>query len=248
MRVKGAFEKAKFYIESHSKDSDSKFKKKKHGPCITISRETGAGADIVSEELIDFFQPYSDEFSVPWTIFDKNLIEKVLEDHHLPQTLSRYFVEDKLSELKSTVNELLGLHPNTWILVNKTSNTILQLAQIGNCVIVGRAGNVIASRLKNSFHVRLVAPLDVRIQRVMEKFDKSRSEAAEYIKKEDLARKNYLKKYFNKEVEDPLLYNMVINTALFGYKKAAQIIGKAVLHNYPQFFYFDEEEVMTHNL
>jgi cytidylate kinase len=247
MIVKGAFEKARFYIESHSKDSDLKFKKKKPGPCITISRETGAGADKVSEKLIEFFQNYSDRISAPWTVFDKNLIEKVLEDHHLPQTLSQYFVEDKLSELKSTVNELLGLHPNTWILVSKTSNTILQLAQIGNCVIVGRAGNIIASRLKNSFHVRLVAPIENRIEHIMEICDKSRPEAIEYIKKEDLARKNYLKKYFNKDVADPLLYNMVINTSPLGYNKAAEVIGNTILHNYLQFFYFDEEEVMIHN-
>jgi cytidylate kinase len=245
MVVKGAFEKARFYIESHSKDSDQKFRKKKPGPCITISRETGAGADKVSEELIEFFQNYSDNYSVPWTVFDKNLIERVLEDHHLPQTLSQYFVEDKLSELKSTVNELLGLHPNTWILVSKTSNTILQLAQLGNCVIVGRAGNIIASRLKNSFHVRLVAPAEARIGHIMDICDKSRPEAIEYIRKEDLARKNYLKKYFNKDVADPLLYNMVINTALLGYKKVAEVIGKAVLHNYSHLFYFDEEEILV---
>jgi len=193
-------------------------------------------------ELINFFQSYWNENYAPWTLFDKNLIEKVLEDHHLPQTLSQYFIEDKLSELKSTVNELLGLHPNTWILVNKTSNTILQLAQFGNCIIIGRAGNIITNKLKNSFHIRLIASIEKKMRYVMENFNLSKSEADDYIKKEDLARKNYLKKYFKKDVEDPLLYNLVLNTTSLSFKEAAEIIGKVALNNCPLFFPINKKE------
>ena len=240
MIVKGSLEKARLYIESHSKNLGQK--KKKQGPCITISRETGTGADKIGEALIEFFQPYWNKNYPPWTFFDKNLIEKVLEDHHLPQALSQFFVEDKLSELRSTVNELLGLQPNTWILVSKTSNTILQLAQIGNCIIIGRAGNIITGNLKNSFHVRLVSSIEKKARYVMDKYNMTKTESIEYIKKEDQARKNYLKKYFNKDVEDPLLYNLVINTASLGFKNTAEIIGKVVLHNLPQFFSYSEED------
>ncbi len=242
MIVKGALEKAKLYIESHSKDSDQKHKSTKLGPCITLSRETGAGADRVSQSLVEFFQPFSEESSIPWTIFDKNLIEKVLEDHHLPQKLEQYLVEDKLSELKSTMNELFGIHPHAWILVSKTSSTIIQLAHKGNVIIVGRAANVITSKLKNTFHVRLVAPLEARIPHVEEIYNLSRKEAIEFIKKEDLARKNYLKKYFNKDVDDPLLYHMIINTAQIPYRKAARMIGLAVLEKFHELFSIKEEK------
>ena len=244
MVIKGSLEKARFYIESHTKNSDRIHKKQKPGPCITISRETGAGADLVSEKLSEFLQQFNYESSTPWTVFDRNLIEKVIEDHHLPQKLSQYLVEDKLSELKSTVNELLGIHPHVWVLVSKTSNTIMQLAQIGNCIIVGRAGNIITSKLKNSFHVRLIAPVEPKIQRIMDKFNKTRKEAIEFIKEEDIARKNYLKKYFNKDVDDLSLYNIVINTGLVGYLKAAKIIGRAVMETYPDMFNVNEESLL----
>jgi len=231
MIVKGALEKAKLYIESHSRDSDQ-FQTHTHtkqGPCVTISRETGAGADKVGEALVEFFQIFSDENSIPWTAFDRNLIEKILEDHHLPQKLSQYFVEDKLSELKSMVNELLGIHPHVGVLIHTTSRTILQLAQKGNVIIVGRAANLITERLKNTFHVRLVAPIETRIQHI------------EFIKKEDLARKHYVKSYFNKDINDALLYHMVINTAQISYKKAARMIGLAVLEKFPEMFSLKEE-------
>ncbi|MDR3625978.1 MAG: cytidylate kinase-like family protein [Ignavibacteriaceae bacterium] len=241
MIVKGALEKAKLYIESHSTDSDSNRIHSKQGPCITISRETGAGADKVSEALVDFFQIFSDDNSIPWTAFDKNLIEKILEDHHLPQKLSQYFIEDKLSELKSIVNELLGIHPHVGVLIKTTSRTILQLAQKGNVIIVGRAANLITTKLKNAFHIRLVAPFDVRVQHIEEIYNFNHKEAIEFTKKEDLARMHYVKSYFNKDINDPLLYHMIINTNQIPYKKAARMIGLAVLEKFPETFSINEE-------
>src|SRR3970282_1092419 len=98
MLISGALEKARLYIETHSKEKESdkrgKFEK---GPCITISRETGAGADGISQKLVEIFQNYKKETLPDWTIFDKNLIEKVLEDHHLPKTLTEVFDEKKYS-------------------------------------------------------------------------------------------------------------------------------------------------------
>lgn len=241
MIVKGALEKAKLYIESHSRDSEFTCKQTKQGPCITISRETGSGADKVCEALVEFFQIFSDESSIPWTAFDRNLIKRILEDHHLPGKLSEYFVEDKLSELKSMVNELLGIHPHVGVIMHSTSHTILQLAQKGNVIIVGRAANLITARLKNTFHVRLVAPLEKRIQHIEVVYSLNRKDAVEYIKKEDLARKHYVRSYFNQRIDDPLLYHMVINTAQIPYKKAARMIGLAVLEKFPEMFSLREE-------
>lgn len=241
MIVKGALEKAKLYIESHSRDSEFTNKHLKQGPCITISRETGAGADKVCEALVEFFQIFSDGNSIPWTAFDRNLIERILEDHHLPNKLSQYFIEDKLSELKSMMNELLGIHPHMGVIIHSTSHTILQLAQKGNVIIVGRAANIITARLKNTFHVRLVAPLEKRIQHIEVVYSLNRKDAIEYIKKEDLARKHYIRSYFNQRVDDPLLYHMVINTAQIPYKKAARMIGLAVLERFPEMFSLREE-------
>ncbi len=236
MLVKGAFEKARIYIESRKREPDEIRGKIKRGPCITISRETGAGAGRVSEELVKYFHPINEEYLHPWTVFDKNLIEKVIEDHHLPKELSRYFVEDKLSEIKSTVNELLGIHPSSWILVNKTANTILQLAQIGNVIIVGRGSNIITKHLSNVFHVRLIAPMETKINYVMDFYRKTKKESIDFIMKEDAARRNYVKQHFNTDVSDLKMYHLVLNTGMVSYEKAARIIGESAMELYPYLF------------
>lgn len=236
MLIFGSCEKAKRYLQAHSQDSSLYRKSSKPGPCITISRETGAGADIVSNEIIDFFQSLNDDEEHPWAVFDKNLIEKVIEFHKLPQKFSQYFVEDKFPELKYTLDEVLGIHPHAWVFISKTSSTIHQLAQMGNVVIIGRAANIITAHMKNAFHVRLVAPLENRIRHIQEIHQKDRKSAIEFIKREDIARSNYLKKYFNKNVEDPQFYHLIINTGFVSYKKAARMIALAVIENMPELF------------
>jgi len=235
----GAYEKSKRYIESHTQKRESTFSKRELYPCITISRQTGAGAKPVCEKLINIMDEYSEPEGVKWAFFDKSLIEKVLEDHKLPKQLSEFMHEGKYKHLSSVVYELLGLKPAEWTLIHKTTDTILQLARMGNVVIVGRGANIITSKLNNAFHVRLVASMEKRIEHMKSLMGFTEKEALHYIKKEDENRKNYLKSYFHVDVEDPLYYHMVVNTDLLTHKGAAYLIAEAVVlkfsHLFPQF-------------
>jgi len=57
----------------------------------------------------------------------------------------------------------------------------------------------------------------------------SHKEALELVRREDLARKRYVRKYFNKDIDDPLLYHLVINTDLVSHDEAACMIAQAVV-------------------
>jgi hypothetical protein len=233
--ITGSYEKAKKYIESQQRILSEK-NKFTHGPCITISREVGAGADAVSERVCDLLQKKRRHEEVKWTVFDKNLIEKVIEDHNLPEKLSEYLEEDKITEINSMVSELLGLHPPVWLIVHKTAKTILQLAEIGNVIIIGRGANVVTAHLKNVFHVRLVAPLEDRIKHIEDIFELSRKDAIKRIKKDDVSRRHYLHHHYNKDIDDKFLYHIIINTHLLSYDDAAEMISNHVINKFPQYF------------
>jgi cytidylate kinase len=142
---------------------------------------------------------------------------------------------------------LLGGQPGIWDLIHKTTRTILQLGQTGNVIIIGRGGNIITARLKNSFHVRLVASMEDRIKHVQEYYQLDRTKSIEFIKKDDAARKNYLMTYFNKNIDDPLLYHLTINTTILPYEDAAQLIGMQVLQKFPEMFK-KIDEIFTANI
>lgn len=230
MPVIGSFEKAKHYIESHDKMLDSRTRK--GAPCITISRETGTGADRVGESLINYFA----QFNVPFTLFDKNLIDKVLEDHDLPQKLGEYLPEDKFPAIKTAMNELFGIHPSMMSLLHKTTQTILQLAGMGDVIIVGRGANIITAKLNNCVHIRLIAPLDLRIKNMETYYNMTPKEAAEFVKKEDEARNKYVKINYNRDVHDLTQYHLVLNTGQFCNEEIAEIVCGTVVMKYPERF------------
>lgn len=231
----GSYEKCKRYIDSHSPIEKS-IPPKKVYPCITISRETGAGASTVCEELIKILDANSKPEDEHWTYFDRTLIEKILEDHNLPGQISKYLQEDKYHHLSSAVNELLGLHPTQWTLLHKTTDTVLQLARMGKAIIVGRGACIITAKLHNTFHVRLIAPVENKIKYIMQHQNLSRAEAEIFMKKEDTNRRNYLASNFSKNADDPRLYHLIINTGLLSHKEAARIIAESVNWKFSNLF------------
>jgi hypothetical protein len=196
---------------------------------VTISRQAGTGGHLVANGLAQQMAALAPEDAASWAVFDRNLLERVLEDHHLPARLARYMPEDRISSIQDTLDELFGLHPPAWTLVEKTSDTILRLAGLGNVILLGRGGNIITSLLNHVFHVRLVGSLTARTEFVQadRKLDKKTAHAL--ILQEDAGRRGYLKKYFHKDIDDPQYYHLVINTPTVGHATAARLIADTLL-------------------
>ncbi len=199
-------------------------------PFVTISRQTGAGGITIGNKLIELLNREDANRTCPWTLFDKNLVEKVVEEHHFSKEVSKYMPEDKISELRDLVEEMFGLHPSEWTLVHRTSQTILHLAEMGNVILVGRGANIITRKLEHGFHLRLVGSLEKRIAHAQDYYRVSREEAKKLVEREDKGRKDYIKKHFDKDIDDPLLYHLVINTDFVSYEQAVRMICDQVLH------------------
>jgi cytidylate kinase len=197
---------------------------------VTISRQAACGAVIVAERLAHYLQQHSSGDACPWTVFDRNLIDKVLEDHNLPTRLAKFLPEDRVSQLEDIVADVFQIHPPTEAIAQQTTETILKLAGLGNVILIGRGATVITARLPHVLHVRLVAPLEKRIEHAHQFYNLTRNEAHKFCLSQDRARERYLQKYFNADINDPLLYHLTINTDLVGYDEAAKLIGETVLH------------------
>jgi cytidylate kinase len=195
---------------------------------ITISRQSGSGGHVIAEKVAELLQTRLTKHPNPWLIFDRNLAEKVLEDNNLPKYFAKYMPEDKISAIAETLDEMFGLHPPFWTLMQKTSETILRLARQGNVILIGRGANIITREVGNVFHVRLVGSLEKRVEHMREIQNISRKEALELIYREDHGRQRYLKKHFGKQIDDPSLYHLIINTDLVTYDQAAQMVAEGV--------------------
>jgi cytidylate kinase len=199
-----------------------------HLPFVTVSRQAGAGAETVAGLLAAKLNAQGPQGAQPWTVFDKNLIDRVLADQDLPQEIAKLVEEDKDTTIKAIVGELLGLHPSMWTIFHHTSDTILKLARLGRCIIVGRGGNIVTAKLQGGIHVRLVAPENVRLAHLAKHFGLDEKSAAKYLREHDEGRRRYVKTNFERDIEDPLLYDAVLNTGLLGFEKTADLLAGMV--------------------
>ena len=177
--------------------------------------------------VTDSFQSLEKGRPHSWALFDQDIVKAMLEDQGLPKHWEEFVKLEGKPALKDAFEELLGLHPSTSALVRSMSRTIRKFATAGGVVLIGRGAQVICANLSNVFHVRLVAPLESRVQHVADYFKLSEKEAAEYIKRTDRVRKQYVRRNFGVDFTDPHQYHIVINSGKVDYQEAAKIIVEA---------------------
>ena len=122
-----------------------------------------------------------------WTFFDRELMDKVLADHKLPKYLAKFLPEDRVSRIEDTLADIFSVRPTTELVVKQTAETILHLAELGHVILIGRAGNIVTARLPHVLHVRLVAPLDDRIERICRDDHKTPVEARKFSNQRKLS-------------------------------------------------------------
>ncbi|RME93090.1 MAG: cytidylate kinase-like family protein [Verrucomicrobia bacterium] len=194
---------------------------------VTISRQAGCGAWEIARKLAERLDRAWPDPERPWTVFDRELVEKVLEDHHLPARLAEYMPEDRVPYVRDALEELLGLHPPSWELVRKTADTILRLAAMGRVILIGRAAHVITRPLPHMLHLRLIGSLQKRIERLCRQRGWDEKTARAYVERTDRARERYVREHFGADPTDPLDYDLVLNTDRFTTDQAAEVFAAA---------------------
>jgi hypothetical protein len=197
-------------------------------PCVTISREVGAGGLTVGGLVCERLRALEAQPAPRWTLFDKNLVARILDDHQLPSEIGEFIAEEATPAATSFLEEVLGLRPSAWALFEATRKTVRRLAQMGHCVIVGRGGNFITWDQPLALQVRLVASVDARVQRVMDQRGWSEDEARAHVRKSDKGRKRYIQEHFSRDINDALAYDLVLNTERMSPDEAAQVIVAAL--------------------
>lgn len=201
---------------------------REHVPFITLSRETAAGATTIGQQLVPLLNQEIENDAQGWVFLDKDLLTQALLHHQLPAQLAEYLPEDRISETQAVIGELVGLHPSLWQLEQKIAEAILQLAHVGHVIFAGRAAHLITRALPGGLHVRLVASMQTRINRMAAALNCSPDEAFRHIERQDLAKRRFVRSHFDSDLEDPHQYDFVVNTDQLSPVAAARVIVSAM--------------------
>ena len=182
-------------------------------PFVTISRQTGAGGHSLAQALLEEMEKQPDPLFHGWKMFDQELCRLILEDPKLKVSMQSLLSEEYRSQIEDILQTLIEGAATQDAVVRRTFQVLRTLATMGKVILVGRAGCCVTEGLAFGVHLRLVAPEPVRIRRMMRLLNlSSEEEARRVIKRQDADRARLVKDYFNRDINDPLLYNAVWNT------------------------------------
>jgi len=192
------------------------------GPYVALSREAGAGGSQIAELL---------GRRLGWDVYDKNLLEQIGERLHVPSHMLELVDETE----SSWVYDVLGVWMDSELIphekyVSHLCRVALAAAKRGKAIFVGRGVPFLLPR-ENGLSVRLVAPLSYRVERMRQLKDLSAAEARAEVDRLDRGRREFVERFFHHDIEDPHIYDMVINVARLGLDRAAEAIVAAMKHD-----------------
>jgi cytidylate kinase len=103
-------------------------------------------------------------------------------------------------------------------------SVVRELARSQSLVILGRGSHILLKDHPETLHVLVVAPLEVRVKRVMQDFKLDLEAAKLEIARFDSSLRQFIKRYFKADMEDPVCYDLVINTGRLSFEAAASTV------------------------
>jgi cytidylate kinase len=181
-------------------------------PFVTVSRQAGAGGHSLAEAIREKtnLQSYQDVFN-DWRVLDREICEEIAAVHEFHISMKSLLSEEYHSEFEEFIKGLAG-QGDQYAVYKKIFWMIRTLAKVGKVILVGRAANFATAGQSRGIHIRLVAPSPIRIERMMKLLDVNRREASKMVESQDRDRARLAKAFFDKDINDASLYDVVWNT------------------------------------
>ncbi len=179
---------------------------------ITISRQVGSSGTEIARGVAE---------KLNYEYVDKEKIGKILADFGFgaPEV-------EKFDEKKPPLWDSLSVQRTKFL--HSIQAAIYDFARKGQVVIVGRGGQVLLKNLPGTLHVRILAPFDLRVKRLVESERIDEKHAVRMLRQSDLDSAGYIHSFFNADWNDASLYDLLINTQKLSPATAVQLIIDAV--------------------
>jgi len=197
---------------------------------ITISRQYGSGGGEVATRLAQRLR---------WKLIDHELVAQVA--HKLGITPEEAEIHDEHVEgfISRALNALQIAMPVMPVppsatgydeqIYHETLRQVVETAALeGQVIIVGRTGQAILANRRDVLHVRVIAPLQKRIVYVARREGLDEEQARARIQLKDRDRVRYLQAQYGRDVNDPLLYDLMINTGVLDLESTVDLVLQAL--------------------
>jgi cytidylate kinase len=195
---------------------------------ITISRQYGAGAMALGHRLADKYGYTLASREIVQSIADK---AKVSTDFVLSvekeagTRLSRFMT--RIISSRGIASKILrddSGYIDEKLYLDYLVLTVVQIADEGNAVIMGRGSQYILKTHPDAYHILLVDDLENRIRRVEKREKISFEQAARIVNHEDKRRLSLYHRLGKQDYDRPGLYHLVLNMSRLSLDKAFNLV------------------------
>ncbi len=180
---------------------------------ITISRQLGSLGTEIGKKL---------EEDLKFDYLDKeSLEEELVSKYGIPEEkVERY------DEKKPAFWDMFSSDKDRYLHFMKT--VIYEFARKGKCIIIGRGGQILLKDIPGILHVRVIAPMELRIERIKNRYNYNKRLAEQIVRHSEHDRAGFHKFFFHINWEDSNLYDLLINTNFFTVETAVRMIKEAL--------------------
>ena len=191
---------------------------------VTLEREYGCGAAEIARRLSD---------QLHWRLWDELLTDRIARLAHCERAAIALREErDDPLYYRLMKSFALGSYEGSPIapvdaldaesIVRISERVVLEAADDGNCVIVGRGSQHFLRDREDTLRFFLYAPAEVKVRRLISE-GKTRTDAQDLVKRVDSERAAFIKRYFQADWPNRSVYHAMINTTL-GPERVVHII------------------------
>ena len=180
---------------------------------ITISREMGSGGIPIAKQVAE---------ELGYALINGSSIQEGASEYDLTAEAIE-LTDEKPPAFVDNLDRQIELD------VHRIQLLVLERAHQGDVLIYGRGGQDLLPGVGTVVRVRVTAPFEERVERWAEREWIDPELARSLVRRSDQQRAGYIKYYFDRNWENPLDYDLVINTSRMSNATAVELIKKAAL-------------------
>jgi cytidylate kinase len=183
---------------------------------ITLDREYGSGGNVIAAKVAE---------RLGWKLWDQLLTDEIarrmdcacgeVEEHEEKRDPAFYRLLKSFmrGSFEGSLNARRLKMVDTDCVREVLQQIVPEIAEAGNCVIVGRGSAYYLGTRTDTFHVFVYAPFEERVLR-LRSTGKSEKEASELAETVDRERADFVKQYFDIEWPDRHRFHLMVNSGM----------------------------------
>ena len=196
---------------------------------ITISREFGSGGRTMGRKIAEKLGiPFYDKELVDQIAVESGFAPKFVEEHGEHSPSGSFFSYAFAPQGVPGIMNGLSTADFLW---NIQCNVILQLADQGPCVIVGRNADYILKDRPDALHVYVFADVPYRAERIVRLYGESEKSPEQRLSEKDKRRRVNYQHYTGRTWGMAQNYDLCLDTGVLGEDYCAEIVVNAVLNS-----------------